>query len=191
MMKRLGEQRATSLRSKRKPRPLPRMTHGPVVIVRFLFRGNIHLQASHRFTGVTLCGLCMEESLFNDLVQEEDIDVMGKFTEKAKAAAVKKTGPQQAKDPGFQKTYPALHEYLTEVLNSDGTERQTASLSIFTQHGGFSAYLNDKETGQALSASGATVDELLEALEGLLQSSSPPWRTSKDRQPGNSGRKRS
>lgn len=178
-----------SVRSAKKPRPLPRMTDGQVSIVRFLFRGNVHLQAYHRFTMFSLVGLCVEQSLFEDLVHVEDVDVMGKFTEKAKAAAGRSAGPVQAKDAGFQKLYPALHEYLTEVTNSDGTVRQTASLSLYTQHGGFSAYLNDKETGQSICASGATVDELLEALEGLLQSSSPPWRASRERQPTGGKRK--
>lgn len=176
-------------RSTKKVRPLPSFSDGPVNVHRYLFRGYVILVAFHRFTGLCLNGLWMEEGLFDDAMECEGENVMGKFTEKAKQAAAKKVGPQAAKDADFAKDYPALHEYLTEVLTSAGELRQTASLSIFTQDGCFKAYLNDKETGMSLAAAGDSFTGLLEALEAMLQSPATPWRVQKDRPDFKKGKK--
>lgn len=87
-------------------------------------------------------------------------------------------------DVAFLKRFPALHEYLTATSYPDGSARQTASLSVFSEDGLWKACLNERDTGMVLFVAESHYDDLLTALELLLQEERPPWRPSKHKGKG-------
>ena len=86
--------------------------------------------------------------------------------------------PPDAVDGEWLSLLPALHEFLTLGRHPDGSTRRTATLTIFVDCGAFKTYLNERETGCSLCASGASVNDALSALEVLLEGENPPWRFS-------------
>lgn len=93
-----------------------------------------------------------------------------------------------ARDPGWMSDYPAVHEYVTSGTNEDGTLRRTSTLTVFAEGGSWKVYLNERDAGASLCASGDTVAGALGALEVMLESECPPWRFS-DRQGPANGKK--
>lgn len=105
---------------------------------------------------------------------EEDRDMSLK---KALAAARASDLPElpPVPDSGAMAGCPTLWEMMT-VCRVDGKPRQTSTLSVWVQDGKVTACLNERDTGMALFASGATLDDALEEMELHLLSDSPPWR---------------
>jgi len=95
-----------------------------------------------------------------------------------------------AADPAWLSEYPALHEYLTAGANPDGSPRRTATLTVFAELGTWKAFLNERDSGASLCASGGTVGETLAALEVMLESEVPPWRFSDRAKPDNGKKSR-
>jgi hypothetical protein len=88
--------------------------------------------------------------------------------------------------------FPALHEHLTRSRDDEGKPRQTCSLTLYGQPGGFRAFLNDRDSGGSLGVVADSVTGLLRALEAELESDAPNWywRQGSDGQPGRGGKKR-
>lgn len=93
-----------------------------------------------------------------------------------------------ATDPGWVQEFPALHDYLTLRTDSDGASRRTATLALFAESGSWKLYLNDRDTGASLCASGGSVADTLSALEAMLEADNAPWRFS-DRPRQDGGRR--
>jgi len=78
-------------------------------------------------------------------------------------------------DQELASKFPALHEHLTRSTDDDGKRRQTSSLTLYGQAGGFRAFLNDRDSGASLGVVADSVAGLLRALEAELESDSPNW----------------
>jgi len=89
--------------------------------------------------------------------------------------------PASQEDAAFKTKHPALFEYLTLRQYPDGSNRQTASLSVFHEDGLWKACLNERDTGLVLFVAEERHSDLLDALELLLQEDRPPWRPSKSK----------
>jgi len=94
-----------------------------------------------------------------------------------------------ATDPEWLQEYPALHEYVTLGTNPDGSVRRTSTLTLFAESGTWKCFLNERDSGASLCASGDTVSGALAALEVMLEGETPPWRFS-DRQAAANGRRK-
>lgn len=86
----------------------------------------------------------------------------------------KSTNPLE--DSDFQKDYPALYEYLSAVLFSDGSPRETSTMTIFVEHGRFKAAVNDRHNEGVLFCSADTYGELMEVVEECLKTGDGDWR---------------
>jgi hypothetical protein len=82
-------------------------------------------------------------------------------------------------DERFSGLYPVLAEYLASGSYEDGSLRQTASLTLFTEDGRLKACLSDKDNGRVGFISADSFLGLLEALEVALSEDSMDWRASK------------
>jgi len=78
-------------------------------------------------------------------------------------------------DPKLHASYPALCEHLLRTTDDDGQPRQTCSFTVFGVPGGFRGFLNDRDSGAAISAFSETFVGLLAGLEADLQSDQPGW----------------
>lgn len=85
-------------------------------------------------------------------------------------------GDPAARDVAMEADNPLLFEYLTSTTFGDGSERETSTLLLFASGGVWKGCLNDRAEGQALWVSGASVGDVLEALERALDTTSPDWR---------------
>jgi hypothetical protein len=79
-------------------------------------------------------------------------------------------------DKEFSSDHPALWDYLTQKLWEDGTERRTATLTIFAEDGLLKVCINDRDSARSLWASDETWAGTFEALEALLGDPKAPWR---------------
>lgn len=75
--------------------------------------------------------------------------------------------------------YPALFEYLTAATYPDGSQRQTSSLTLFSEDGLFKACLSDRDQGLNLFVSETKLLACFEALELLLGDDNTPWRVAR------------
>lgn len=98
------------------------------------------------------------------------------FIKKSLERAKKVQSNDKCADTAFLKHFPALGEFMT-CTSLDGEPRQTATVSAWWTPQGFTAVLNDRETGQSLFVSADRFDALWEALETALKSPDPGWRT--------------
>jgi len=78
-------------------------------------------------------------------------------------------------DPGFEKLYPAIHEYCSLTVD-EGKARQTATMSISVQNGLWTVFLNDRASNASLCVSCPTWNGLMTILEEALNSDCPAWR---------------
>lgn len=114
--------------------------------------------------------------LYRDLCTELGADLVAKFIDQVKAAGKAVKGEVALQDADFQREYPAIFEFVSETKNSDGTQRQTATLLSFVEAGCWKLCLGDRESGLSLWAAAETFAECLECLEALLTSGNPQWR---------------
>jgi len=98
------------------------------------------------------------------------------FLDKLREARPGAVAPSAMHDPAFQKTCPALFEYMTAVSFSDGQTRTPCSLTVFAEDGAFKACLSERDMDLTLWGTGATFHEALACLETRLVSPNPDWR---------------
>lgn len=141
--------------------------------------GRVVLIAWHGWTKMALASWSMSAWEYESLRDAWEEDPMSKFLKKAKTEAKKDDGMYAAKDAGLAKDHPAIVEYMTLRKHDDGTARIPSSLLFFCEDGQWKACLCDRDEEKTLWASAETLQELLEALEAILQGPSPQWRTKK------------
>lgn len=97
------------------------------------------------------------------------------FIKKSLERASKAAKNDKCQDTGFLKHFPAMAEFMTTTA-IDGEPRQTSTVSVWWSPTGFTAVLNDRETGQSLFVNADRFDAIWEALESALKSPDPGWR---------------
>lgn len=138
----------------------------------------IVMVAWNRFSLIGMATWSMDSWLYRDLWNQYEGDPMAKFLKNVKTAKkVEKDAPYAASDKEFQKTHPAIVEFMTLRKDDAGSARQTSSLLIFCEDGQWKCCLCEREEELTLWASADTLAELLEALEAVLQSPAPQWRS--------------
>src|ERR1700680_260377 len=80
------------------------------------------------------------------------------------------------RDEAFTKKYPQLTEYLVSSQYDDGSARETASLSLYTQDGSWGVSLNDRDNQRSLYCVATTLPEAFAALEKHCGADSADWR---------------
>jgi hypothetical protein len=105
-------------------------------------------------------------------------DFVVTFLRKLKASDIRGPGGVMAEDPQWAKDYPALHEWMTALRGPDGKPRQVCTLTVFAAEGAWKAFLNERDAGMYLAATGDSVAAVLAILEGLLVAPETPWRGS-------------
>jgi hypothetical protein len=148
----------------------------------------VTLQAHTKKGGFPYAGTFIPWLLWCDLsyVQKEDL-VMGWLRQVRRPEGPLGSGGL-AVDAEWVQEFPALHEYVTYGVNPDGSVRRTSTLTLFAEGGSWKVFLNERDSGASLCASGETVSGALSALEVMLEGESPPWRFS-DRGGPQNGRK--
>jgi hypothetical protein len=136
------------------------------------------MQAHTKKGGYPYAGAFLDWSLWQDFSYRDREDwVMGWLK-----AVRRPDGPLGsggvARDPVWVSDYPAIHEFVTAGTNEDGSIRRTSTLTFFAESGSWKVYLNERDAGASLCASGDTVAGALGALEVMLESENPPWRFS-------------
>lgn len=72
--------------------------------------------------------------------------------------------------------YPLLVELMTAVAYPDGSVRQTATVTVFADPGGWKACLSDRDTGLTLWATAGTIESVWASLEERLSVPDPDWK---------------
>ena len=85
------------------------------------------------------------------------------------------------RDESFSKKYPLITEYLTAVKYDDGSSRETSTLSVYVQDGGFGVSINDRDCQRSLYVVATTLSEALAAIEKHLGKEDSDWRSWKPR----------
>lgn len=84
---------------------------------------------------------------------------------------------------------PGVREMLTETRFPDGSNRLTSTLLLFIEAGVVKVCLHDRDQGQTAWASGASVGDVLEALEAGLQGDTLQWKASYKKGGGKGGKR--
>lgn len=84
---------------------------------------------------------------------------------------------------------PGLREMLVADRFPDGSTRLTSTLLLFVEAGVLKACLHDRDQGMTAWASGASLGDVLEALEGGLQADTLNWKVSPAKRGGKGGKK--
>jgi hypothetical protein len=103
---------------------------------------------------------------------------MAKYLRQAASSGGPDKGVHLALDAKALEVYPALWEYMSEASWGEGKPRELATLLLFLDGGRLKAMLNDRDSGRVAFVTGCSLEEVLEALEGGLVSSSLDWRAS-------------
>lgn len=136
----------------------------------------VYLVAIHRFTRIAMGAKRFDCWLYRDLCEELGGELVAKFIDQVRVASKAVRGEVSLRDEAFAADYPAVFEFCSELKNSDGSNRQTATLLAFVEAGCWKFCLGDRESGLSLWAAGETFVEALECLEGLLTGGNPQWR---------------
>jgi len=107
-------------------------------------------------------------------VEEWIVAFLKKREEREQKRAV--AGALQATE--WSRKHPALWEYLTMEEYPDGSPRERSMLCAFVENGAFKACLQDRDAQMSLWASGASLDDVLGALEAKCASGDESeWRS--------------
>lgn len=157
----------------------------------FAGTSGVTLQLHTKATGQPLSGAFVPYPLWKDMSYGQKEDYVMSWLRAVRRPDGPNGAGGLATDPLWVSELPALHEYLTLGTNPDGTPRRTSTLTLFAEHGSFKLYLNERDAGASLCASGSTVQDTLAALEVLLEAENVPWRFSdRAEQPSGRGRRR-
>jgi len=80
-------------------------------------------------------------------------------------------------DPDFQSKYPNVTEYLFTRNWTDGSVRQTSTLSVFTDGEAMKVVLNDRENNRSAFFCEPTFSGALEAMEAALAADRVDWKS--------------
>lgn len=91
-------------------------------------------------------------------------------------ASIGADGPALAAPEDYTELFPHLWTYLTQTKWDDGTPRLPSPVSIFLQHGKFTACLTEKNWGLILFATADRLCDIWEALDAKLGDPKADWR---------------
>jgi hypothetical protein len=146
------------------------------------------VQAQTKRSGYAVRGFFVSYDLWSDFSYFQKEALVMSWIKKLRRPEDSPGGGAAASDPDWVSELPALHDYLTLLQDPDGSPRRPSTLTLFAEHGSFKVYLNDRDSGASLCASGSTVAATLSALEVMLEGDSAPWRFSDRVKPGSVGR---
>jgi len=170
-------------RKPKKSPAMPRATNGPYELRSFDVQGGVFLLVVHRFSGQTVASgyyCSYDYFMFEEYYEGE---FMAKFLDQVVQAKKASNGQETPHDPDFERSYPALWEFLSTSRMDDGTTRQTATLMAFMEGKVWKLCLHDRETGMSLWAAAEAFWEAMETLEAMLKSPAPQWRQGGARKP--------
>lgn len=85
-------------------------------------------------------------------------------------------GPALAAPEDFTDLFPHLWSFMTQTRWEDGTARLPSTVSVFLQHGKWTACLTEKNWGLILFATADRLEGLWEALDARLAEPKADWR---------------
>lgn len=91
--------------------------------------------------------------------------------QEAAACPARPLGPDSLLDK-----FPELKSYLETPVHTDGSPRQTSTLTLFVEQGTCKLCLNDRDLEVTAWVSGRGLVDVLERLEGNLADGSVEWR---------------
>lgn len=138
----------------------------------------ITLQAHTKKGGYPYAGMFIPWDLWSDFAYAQKEDVVMAWIKAVRRPDGPLGSGGAAADPLWVQEYPALHEYLTAGTGPDGAVRRTSTITFFTEHGSWKCFLNERDAGASLCASGDSVAGALSALEVMLEQEAVPWRFS-------------
>lgn len=138
----------------------------------------ITMQAHTKKGGYAFDGFYVPASLWNDLSYAQKEEVCMSWIREVRRPSGPNGGPLAAHDPDWVSEYPAVHDYLTAAVGPGGELRRTSTLTLFSEHGAWKLFLNERHSGASLCATGPTVGAALSALEVMLEAEDVPWRFS-------------
>lgn len=80
-------------------------------------------------------------------------------------------------DEDFKARYPSLYEYLFTQKWTDGSVRQTSTLSVFTDGVSLKLVINDRDNNRSGFINAATWIECLELMEARLANDEMDWKS--------------
>ena len=144
----------------------------------FAGRAGVTLQEHTRCDSLSVRGVFVDRLLWEDLSYGQKEDFVMSWVKQIRRPDGGPGAGGVVSDPDWVRELPALHEYLTLGTHPDGTVRRTSTLTLFAEHGSWKAWLNERDAGASLCASGPTVADTLAALEVMLEAENCPWRFS-------------
>ena len=149
----------------------------------------VTLQAHTKRGKWALHGTFLEAALWNDMDYRAKEDwVMGWIRDLRSGSNGGLPG-RAAVDSEWLQSYPAIHDHLVERTRPDGQPRRTSTLTVFADGPGWKVFLNERDAGASLCATGGTIAAALSALEVLLEEEDTPWRFD-SLEPGNLSKKK-
>jgi len=100
----------------------------------------------------------------------------------AKSIAEKSAG-------SWEKSYPALVEFLTKLAWEDGSTRSTGTVMLLVEAGLWKCWVHDKDASLGAFVSSGTLEGLLKAVDKGVESGSLDWRPDRNSSNGKGGRK--
>ncbi len=89
----------------------------------------------------------------------------------------------------WEKSYPALVEFLTRSVWEDGSGRSTGTVMLMVESGLWKAWVHDKDASCAAFVSSGTLAGLLKAVDKGVESGQLDWRPDKNGTSGAKGKK--
>lgn len=97
-----------------------------------------------------------------------------------------KGGDAEPTDPPGE--FPLLEELMWTVTLSDGSTRETMSVTVFVEDGRLKAALNDRDLGVVAFVTGESLMDLFSTVERSLVEDCLDWRASNSRKRKKGGR---
>jgi len=152
-------------------------------------KGGIAMQAHSKKGGYPVDGFFIPALVWRDMGYAQKEEVVMSWVSKLRRPSGEAGRPADAVDQQWVHDLPALHEFLTLGTHADGSPRRTSTLTLFADGGSWKCFLNERDGGASLCATGGSIADALSALEVMLEGENPPWRFSDAAGPSN-GKKR-
>lgn len=82
-------------------------------------------------------------------------------------------------DAAFQRAYPVLFEWMTEVEWEGGAAREPLTLILMTEGPAFKACVNDRANERLCWVVASTLTGLLQSVESVLKDEGTDWKPAK------------
>lgn len=101
---------------------------------------------------------------------------MGEFIERRKDGGCREPSGAAAVDDKFGSKFPALLDHLVSTLWPDGSGRETSTILVFCEGGGWKACLHDRDAGMQCFVSGESFEALIKAADAACRPGKGDWR---------------